>query len=424
MEYLFPLAVGIFIASYALIISEKTHRTIIALTGAMVMIGLGVVTQEAAIKGIDFNTLGLLIGMMVVVTIAKDSGMFEFIAMWVSKLGRGKPAPIFILLGITVAIFSAFLDNVTTVLLMVPVIFVVANNLEVPPKPFLIGAILLSNIGGTATLIGDPPNILVGSAADLSFNDFLINLAPAALLVVVVTVGMLYWLYGRRMKSTPEAAARIMAFNPSSAISDWWLLKKSLLVLGLILIGFFTHGVTNLEGATIALSGAALLLLLTTDDPEPHLRNVEWTTIFFFIGLFILVAGLEAVGAIHLLADALVSVTGGQLAILTMATLWGSAVFSAIIDNIPFVATMIPLIKDVGVSTGLPLAPLWWALLLGADIGGNATLVGASANVVISGMAEKEGHRIGFGEYMKIAVPVTFVGLVVCSAYVYLRYLL
>ncbi|KKW42831.1 MAG: hypothetical protein UY92_C0003G0037 [Candidatus Magasanikbacteria bacterium GW2011_GWA2_56_11] len=421
---MFYIAIVLFVFTYAVIISEKIHRTIVALLGASLMILLGILHQEKAIEGIDFNTLGLLIGMMIVVGIAKQSGMFQYVAIWAAKMGRGKPIPIFLILGGIVAVFSAFLDNVTTVLLMVPVTFVVTNNLKVNPKPFLIGTILLSNIGGTATLIGDPPNILIGSAAGLTFNQFLVNLAPASLLVTGVTLGLLYFWYRKQLVAAPESQAAIMKFDPKEAISSRSVLVKSLIVLGLVLVGFFTHSVTHLEGATIAMAGAALLMLLTVREPDDHLREVEWSTIFFFIGLFILVTGLEEVGAIRMLAEKLLEVTGGNMTATTLSVLWGSAIFSAVVDNIPFVATMIPLIKDVGAISGLPLLPLWWALALGADIGGNATIVGASANVVVSGIAGREGHKIGFGEYMKVAVPITIVGLIVCTIYVYLRYLI
>lgn len=424
MEPLFFVTVGLFIVTYAIIISEKIHRTVIALTGAVLMILLSVLNQEEALEGVDFNTLGLLIGMMVIVGIAKECGMFQYVAIWASKLGRGKPIPIFLLLGVMTALFSALLDNVTTVLLTVPVTFVVAHNLKLNPKPFLIASILLSNIGGTATLIGDPPNILIGSAADLSFNDFLINLAPISLLVTGVTLLLLYFWYRKELVTTKEAQAAILKFRPEEAISDRSLLIKSLIVIGLVLVGFFTHSATHLEAATIALAGAALLLLITMNEPENHLRDIEWTTIFFFIGLFVLVAGLEHVGAIRILAELLLKATGGNMAVTTIAVLWGSAVFSAIVDNIPFVATMIPLIKDVGAISGLALGPLWWALALGADIGGNATIVGASANVVVSGMAAKEGHKITFGEYMKVATPLTVVGIILCTGYITLRYLI
>src|SRR3989338_7598927 len=417
------IAVLIFVTTYVLIISEKIHRTVLALTGAVLMILLGVLNQEKAIEGVDFNTLGLLIGMMIIVGIAKDCGMFQYVALWASKIGKGKPIPIFIMLCAITALFSALLDNVTTVLLIVPVIFVVANNLKLNPKPFLIGGILLSNIGGTATLIGDPPNILIGSAAKLSFNEFLINLAPISVLVSIITIGLLYLIYRKGMVTNKEAQEAIMKFKPEEAISDKKLLVKSLIVIGIVLLGFFTHTITHLEAATIALSGAALLLLLTMNDPEKHLKEVEWTSIFFFVGLFIVVTGLEQVGAIRMAAEKLLQLTGGNMTITTLSILWGSAVFFSVVDNIPFVATMIPLIKDIGAISGLSLGPIWWALALGADIGGNATIVGASANVVVSGMAEKEGHKIGFIEYMKLAVPMTFVAMIICTAYVYVRYL-
>ncbi len=421
---IFFTAIAIFAVTYIIIISEKIHRTVIALTGAALMILFGVLNQEKAIEGVDFNTLGLLIGMMIIVGIAKDCGMFQYVALWASKIGKGKPIPIFIMLCAITAIFSALLDNVTTVLLIVPVIFVIANNLKLNPKPFLIGGILLSNIGGTATLIGDPPNILIGSAAKLSFNEFLINLAPISVLVSIITIGLLYLIYRKGMVTNKEAQEAIMKFKPEEAISDKKLLIKSLIVIGIVLLGFFTHTITHLEAATIALSGAALLLLLTMNDPEKHLKEVEWTSIFFFVGLFIVVTGLEQVGAIRIAAEKLLQLTGGNMAITSISILWGSAIFSAVIDNIPFVATMIPLIKDIGALSGLSLGPLWWALALGADIGGNATIIGASANVVVSGMAEKEGYKIGFIEYMKVAIPMTFVALILCTGYVYLRYLM
>lgn len=424
MGTLFYVTIAIFIATYVIIISEKIHRTVIAMAGAMLMILLGIINQEQAINGVDFNTLGLLIGMMVVVGIAKECGMFQFVAIWAAKAGKGKPMPIFALLGLITAVFSAFLPNVTTVLLMVPVTFVIANNLKVNPKPYLVGIILLSNIGGAATLIGDPPNILIGSAAKIGFMDFLIHLGPISVICGAVVIGLLYLLYRNDFHTSEEARESIMRFNPKLAITDVPLLIKSLIILGIIFIGFFTTGVTGLEGATIALSGAALLLLLTMFDPENHLKEIEWTTLFFFTGLFIMVVSLEHIGAIEMLAQWLLSITGGDLTITAITMLWGSAILSAIIDNIPFVATMIPLIKDVGLLAGLPLAPLWWALALGADFGGNATIIGASANVVVTGMAEKEGHKIGFVEYMKLAVPLTAVVLVISTAYLYLRYLM
>lgn len=423
MSTLFYITIAIFVVTYAIIISEKVHRTVIAMTGAMLMILLGIINQEQAVEGIDFNTLGLLIGMMIIVGIAKECGMFQYVAIWASKVGKGKPLPIFVLLGIITAVFSAFLDNVTTVLLMVPVTFVIANNLKLDAKPYLIGAILLSNIGGAATLIGDPPNILIGSAAGLTFMDFIINMMPVAIVSFLAVLGLLVLFYRKAFIPNLQAQKDIMKFDPMQAITDKPLLIKSLIVLAIVFVGFFTHNMTHIEGATIALSGAALLLLLTMYDPENHLKEIEWTTIFFFIGLFILVAALEHMGVIRIMAEYLLTLTGGDATITTITVLWGSAVFSAIVDNIPFVATMIPLIKDIGAIAGIPLTPLWWALALGADFGGNATIIGASANVVVCGMSEKHGYRITFLSYMKVALPMTAVSLVIATVYLYIFYL-
>lgn len=422
--FLFMLAISIFALSYIIIISEKVHRIVIAIAGAALMVLLGVITQEEAINGIDFNTIGLLIGMMMIVGISKDSGMFEFVAIWSSKITKGNPVKVFIALGSIVAIFSALLDNVTTVLLMVPVMFIVANNLRINAKPFLISAIILSNIGGAATLIGDPPNILIGSAANLSFNDFLINLAPISLVITFVTIGMLLFWYRKELVTTPEARESVMRFNPQEVIREKPLLIKSLITLAIVMVGFMTHEITGLEGATIALAGAALLLLLTLNEPEAHLRDIEWTTIFFFSGLFILVVGLEAVGIIRIMAEGLLNLTGGDLTKTAFTILWGSALLSAIIDNVPYVATMIPVLHDYTVLSGVSAAPLWWALALGADIGGNATIIGASANVVVAGMSEREGHKISFLEYLKVAISMTLVAMIIASVYLYVRYLM
>ncbi len=423
MDAVFFLTVGLFLLAFLIIVSEKVHRTVVALAGAVLMILLGIINQEQAIEGVDFNTLGLLIGMMIIVAIAKDSGMFQYVAVWAAKKGQGKPVRIFILLGLITSVFSAFLDNVTTVLLIAPVVFVITNNLKIDPKPFLIGTIILSNTGGAATLIGDPPNILIGSAANLDFQDFIINMAPVAIIVTITTLIIFLAIYRKSLVTTPEAQEAVMRFNPIDTITNVPLLIKSLFVIGIVLLGFFTHSITHLEGATIALAGASLLLLLTMNDPEEHLRDVEWTTIFFFVGLFILVTGLEKVGAISMVASFLLDRTGGDLAFLATLILWGSALFSAVVDNIPFVATMIPLIKDIGTQSGIPTGPLWWALAMGADFGGNATLVGASANVVVSDIAKREGKGIKFFEYMKMGTFMTVIALIISTIYLFIRYI-
>lgn len=422
MELTFYIALIVFIITYFIIVSEKVHRTVVALAGAVLMILLGVLNQHQAIEGVDFNTLGLLIGMMMIVSLAKHSGMFQFVAIWAAKKGKGKPIPIFILLGIITAVFSALLDNVTTVLLIVPIVFVIANNLKMNPIPYLFSTIIFSNLGGAATLIGDPPNILIGSAANLSFMDFIVHMGPIMILIFSVTAVWLYYHYRGTLVADPELQQKIMQFNPKDAITDYPLLWRSLFVIALVTIGFFTHGATHLEGATIALAGAALLLILTFNDPEAHLRDVEWTTIFFFIGLFILVAGLEHTGVIDMLATLLLDATNGNMLATALSILWGSAVFSAVVDNIPFVATMIPLVHSIGLLSNTSIQPLWWALALGADIGGNATIVGASANVVVKGMSDQAGHSFSFWNYAKVAIPVTFVGLAIASLYLFIRY--
>ncbi len=424
MHFEYVMALAIFLLSYAVILSEKIHRTVIAVSGAALMVLLGIVTQQQAVDGIDFNTLGLLIGMMVLVGIAKDSGMFQYVAIAAAKLGKGKPLPIFVVIGLLSAVFSTFLNNVTVVFLIVPVVFVIANNLKTNPIPYLIATILLSNIGGAATLIGDPPNILIGSASGLTFNDFLAHLAPISIFATGVVILILLVWYRKSFVINEEGRDRIMAFIPSKAITDKVLLQKSLCVFTLVFAGFLTSTVTHIEVATIALSGAALLLLLTLRDPEDHLREVEWGTIFFFAGLFVLVAGIEKPGVIDSMATWLLSLTGGNVRITTFAILWGSAFASAIVDNIPFVATMIPLIDHIAQATGMNPEPLWWALAMGADFGGNATIIGASANVVVKGMAEKNGYHIGFFSYMKVAVPTTIIVMLLCTAYLFVRYLM
>ncbi len=417
------IALVVFAVAYIVMLSEKVHRTVIALFSAALLILLGVINQQQAIEGIDFNMLGILIGMMIIVGIAKHSGIFQYVAIWAAKVGKGRPIPIFFLFAVMGFVFSAILDDVTTVLLMVPVTFVIANNLKINPKPFLFSAILMANIGGSATLIGDQPNILIGSAAKLSFNEFVYNMGPIAFITGVVTLALLIWWFRKDLVANPEAQKRIMKFKPKEAITNKPLLIKSLSVIFLVILGFVLHDTLHIEGATLALGGAALLLLLTLDEPEEYIKDIEWTTIFFFIGLFILVTGLDQVGVIRIMAERLIESTGGNASTLTIAVLWGSGIFSAIVDNVPFVAVMIPLVKDVGSLSSIPIAPLWWALSMGSGYGGNATLIGASANVVVSGMAEKAGHKLSFVDYMKTAVPLSLISLVLSTIYLYVRYL-
>lgn len=413
----------LFVIVYAVIISEKIHRTIISLFGAFLLVALGILAQSEAISYIDFNTIGLLTGMMIIVGITRKSGVFEYMAIKAANMAGGEPIKILIALGIVTAIASALLDNVTTVLLIVPVTISICKSLEINPVPVFITEIMSSNIGGTATLIGDPPNIMIGSAAPFSFMEFVVNLTPVVVIIFIVTIWILKIIYKDQLKTSEENKAKIRAMNPSDAIKDRVLLKKSLSVIGLVIIGFVTHQALGLESATIALTGAATLLLITLEDPDEILHTVEWTTLFFFIGLFILVGGLEKVGIIEDMAKAAVALTHGNLTASAILILWFSAIASAFIDNIPFVATFIPLIKEIGVISHMSITPLWWALSLGACLGGNGTIIGASANVIVSGISAREGHPITFLGYMKIAFPLMLLSIAISTVYLYIRYL-
>lgn len=416
--------VGIlFIVVYGIIISEKIHRTIIALFGAVLLLVLGILTQTEAIGYIDFNTIGLLTGMMIIVGITRKSGVFEYMAIKAANLAKGEPIKILVALAIVTAVASAFLDNVTTVLLIVPVTLSICQALEINPVPIFITEIMASNIGGTATLIGDPPNIMIGSAAPYGFMDFVINLAPVVIVIFIITIFLLKLIYKNQLQTSEENKAKICAMNPAEAIKDTVILKKSLTVISLVIIGFVTHQYLGLESATIALAGAALLLLLTRENPDEILHTVEWTTLFFFIGLFILVGGLEKVGIIESMARQAVAMTHGNLTATTILILWFSAIASAFVDNIPFVATFIPLIKEIGALSHMSIAPLWWALSLGACLGGNGTIVGASANVIVSGISAREGHPITFLGYMKIAFPLMLVSIVISTIYLLIFFL-
>ena len=427
------LATTVMIITYGVIISERLNRSIIALLGAMLMIMLGLLTQEKAVASIDFNTIGLLVGMMIIVSITRKSGVFEYLAIWSAKLVKANPAGILAMLAVVTAVASAFLDNVTTVLLVVPVTLVITEALKVNPYPFLFSQIFASNIGGTATLIGDPPNILIGGQVGLSFNDFVINLAPVIVVVLIVHVISMHFIWGRRMMAETELRTRVMAFDEKKAITDPRLLKLSSLVLGLVIIAFVLARQLGLESGTIGMGGAALLLMLDNigKSAEHQSENVvkvyneiEWITIFFFVGLFIVIAGVEHAGLLKLLADKLLAATGGDFTVTGVFVLWSSAVLSAIVDNIPFVATMIPLIKAMAPAFGGPdgLMPLWWCLSLGACLGGNGTLIGASANLTVAGIAERNGIPFRFMTYTKIAFPLMLVHVAICLVYLMWRY--
>ncbi|BBF94475.1 SLC13 family permease [Blastochloris tepida] len=427
------VSTAVLATTYALIISEKVNRSIVALLGAGLMIVVGILDQAEAVRGIDFNTIGLLTGMMILVSISRRSGMFQYVAVWAAKKAHASPWGILLLLQVVTAVLSALLDNVTTVLLIVPVTLAVTRELKVPAYPFLFAEIFASNIGGTATLIGDPPNILIGSLVGLDFNAFIYHLAPVAAVVLMVQVVMIHLLWGRSLAAAPADRAHVMAMREIETIEDWTLLKQSLGVLALTILGFVSARFIDMEPASIALGGAAILMLL--DNWHHHgekaatnihktFSDVEWITIFFFLGLFVVVHGVEVGGLLGLLGHELVALTGGDLALTGYAILWTSAVLSAIIDNIPFVATMIPLVKTMAPAFGGPehIEPLWWCLSLGACLGGNGTLIGASANLTVAGIGERNGVPFRFVTFTLYAFPMMLVSIAIAHLYVWLRY--
>lgn len=415
------IAVVIFAVTMAAIMTEKIHRTAAAIAGAILLILTGVLSVESGFSYVDGNTLGVLIGMMLFVTVVKNSGIFEYIAIRAAKAVKGRPWALMALFMVITALLSAFLDNVTTVLLIGPMTLAITNMLKLNPVPFFMTQILAANIGGTATLIGDPPNIMIGSAAGLSFNDFILSTGPAVLLVMLATVACFYFIYGRKLQVTQEAREIILGLDETKAIKDRPLLIKSVVMIVLVVLGFVFHAQLHLESCTIALTAAAVMLLIGRQDLEETVAGVEWTTILFFTGLFVVVGGLQETGVIQLLADWLMSATHGSLALTLVIILWFSALISAFLDNIPFVATLIPLILAMG-NSGMDIAPLWWAVSLGACLGGNGTLIGASANVVLSGISTRHGYPITFASYLKVGFPLMLVSILISTAYLLLRY--
>ncbi len=423
----------ILIVTYAAVISERLNRAIAALLGAGLMLLLGVLNQAEAVRGVDFNTIALLIGMMVIVAITKRCRVFQYVAIVAARAARAEPMGILVMLGIVTALMSALLDNVTTVLLIVPVTLLITDALKVRPYPYLFTEIIASNIGGTSTLIGDPPNIIIGSAAGLTFNDFVVNLAPIVMIVLAVNIAVIYLVWRRELTATDEAKARVMAIAPRASLTDHRLLKQSLGVIGVVILAFVAAHPLGLEPGTIALAAAAVLLLdnvgLGADAQARRTHatfaDVEWIVIFFFIGLFIVVHGVSVAGLLDLLAVELLDATGGDLATTGLAILWGSAILSAIVDNIPFVATMVPLIKAMAPTFGGAdaLVPLWWCLSLGACLGGNGTLIGASANLAVAGIAERAGHPIRFMTFFYVAFPLMLLSIALSTVYVWLVFL-
>ncbi len=431
MSYYVCTSLVIFLVTYALIISERVHRTVCALFGAMLMVLAGVISQEEAIRHIDFNTLALLIGMMIQVLVLSKTGLFRFLSVWAAQKTMGNPIALLISLSLLVALCSALLDNVTTVLLTVPITFALTRDLKISPMPFIMAQIFASNIGGTATMIGDPPNIMIASAVrELDFMSFVSNLALPCAIIFVVTVALLILIYRRELTSGGNHRARIMNIRTTGLIRSRVLLRKCLFTLGVTIVLFCLHGQIpgwTLESGTVAVTGASLLLLLTMPGRERALEQVfarvEWTTIFFFIGLFVLVGGLEVNGIIEWLAAHAMSLTHGEHAATTMTILGLSAVMSSFVDNIPFVATMIPLIENMGAMGYADLEPLWWALSLGACLGGNGTVIGASANVVALAMARKHNLNVSFLGFMKVAFPLMTLSILISAVYLWVRFL-
>ena len=423
----------ILLVSYLILFTEKMNRAVVALLGAVAMIFAGVLTQETAIAGIDFNTLALLIGMMIIVGIAEKSGMFQYVAVWSAKKVRASPRGLLIVLASVTAVFSALLDNVTTVLLIVPITFEITRKLKINPYPYLILEIFASNIGGTATLIGDPPNILIGSALQLSFMDFVYELTPVVIITMVVLIAAFDLICGRRMSASEQDRQAVMQLNEKEAITDRRLLHKSLTVLSVVIIGFISAEHLHIANGTIAVAGAAVLLLLYTfgdrhDEREHKVEEafglVDWTTIFFFAGLFAIVYGLEESGVLALMGHKFIEITDGSIQKAAMIVVWLSAFVSTAIDNIPFVATMIPMIKSMETSLGgrEAMMPVWWALSLGACFGGNGSLIAASANVIVAGMAQREGHPIHFMRFLIWSIPVMLISVLIATIYLHIRW--
>lgn len=418
---------------YLLLFTEKLNRAVVTVLLASFLVMTGTLTQQQAIAAIDFNTISLLAGMMIIINIAERSGVFQYVAIWGAKKVRAHPLGIMIILALVTAVFSAFLDNVTTVLLIVPVSMQITRKLEVNPYPYLLINIFASNIGGTATLIGDPPNILIGSALNLGFTDFLFHLGPVVIITIIALLAMFCYFWGPHMKARLENRALIMNINEKDAITDFALLYKSLIVLFGVILSFILAENYEIENGFIALLGAAVMLLLYTfhlphiqgdEKVEDILNNIDWTTIFFFAGLFIIVGALETSGFLEEIGKYFVSLTRGSIEKSVYIILSVSAVFSAMVDNIPFVATMIPTLKAMEASLGgrEAMMPVWWALSLGACLGGNGTLIGASANVIVAGMAAREGRPINFLRFLIWSIPVMIMSVIIAAIFLYIEY--
>lgn len=416
------ISIVIFLLVMAAIVSEKVHRAAASLAGAVILLATHVLTVDSAIEHVDVNTVGVLVGMMLFVAVVKNSGLFEYIAIKSAKLTHGKPWAIMAVFTIITAVLSAFLDNVTTVLLVGPMTLAITSILNVNPIPFMLTQILASNMGGTATLIGDPPNIMIGSEAGLGFADFILNTAPVVVIIMAASLLCFYLMFGRKLKVSDDAMQAVMELDENRAIKDKSLLIKSVVMIGLVVIGFMFHSSLGMESCTIALLAAVIMMIVGKQDAEDVIMGVEWSTILFFIGLFVVVGGMEETGVIDQLATLLIGMTGGNMVLTMLIILWVSAIVSSFLDNIPFVATLIPMILAIQAESGMDVTPLWWALSLGACLGGNGTLIGASANVVLSGISNKNGYPITFMSYLKVGFPMMILSVAISMVYLLLRF--
>jgi Na+/H+ antiporter NhaD/arsenite permease-like protein len=417
------LSVLIFVAALVVIASDRVHRTKVALLAAALVVLTGVLEQEQAIESVDFNTIGLLAGMMVVVRQTEKTGLYDYIAVRAGQISGGTPFGLVLALGGVAALLSPFLDNLTVILLIVPITFVIADTLDINPLPLVIVEVMASNIGGTATLIGDPPNIIIAGATGLSFMDFVRNLAPIVVVTLIVILPGLYFFYRRDLEAAPEKRDRLLALDARASIRDAALLRRLSPVLAGTLLAFFVHQAVHIEPATVALTGATIMLLLSPQPIEDALEEIEWSTLFFFVALFVVVGGLEETGALEKVARAITDVTGDSFAANVLAITWVSAFASAAVDNIPFTTAMIPVVNDVQTITGNESDTFWWALALGADFGGNGTLIGAAANVAAAGLAERSGYPITFLSFLKVGFAVMISSVLLATVYLVLFYL-
>ena len=415
------LAIAIFGAALLAIASERIDRVRVAMVGALLMLLTQTIGQEEAIEAIDWGVLGLLAGMMIIVRLTERTGVYTWVAIRAGQLSKGRPLAVVAALAGTTALLSAFLDNLTTILLVVPITFVLADALDIDPIPLIVIEIVASNIGGTATLIGDPPNILIAGFTDLTFAQFITNLAPIVIPSLVVVVALLYWGYRRRLQVAPEARARVLELDAANAIEDPEELRRLLPVLGLTIVAFFLHGALHLEPATVALGGATIMLLITRQTVEDSLAGVEWPTLFFFLSLFVMVGALEHEGVLEEVANGIANVTDGDRTAEILGITWSAAIGSALVDNIPFTAAMLPVVDQLQGDAGDDA--YWWTLALGACFGGNATIIAAAANVAAAGLASRAGKPISFVAFLRAGIPATLVSVALATVYIALRYL-